>query len=275
MTIRMTDETATSTRLSFVLGDMVGSTRLWEKHPLELPAVLARLDALVTEHLDAFGGHRPAEQGEGENFVAAFERPDAAVGFAAGVQAALCAESWPGDVRVSVRIAVHTGEVGRREGGRYMGETLNRCARLRAIGHGGQVLVSAATAAPAVEHLTGAVFLRDLGSHHLRDLSQPERVAQLCGPGLPFEFDPLRSLDRASTNLPIQMTSFVGRAAEIAETTLLLRQRRLHVVLRSVAIAPGVKTCSKTGRGHDDSDSVRENETTTAVALSMQAPRSA
>jgi hypothetical protein len=83
------------------------------------------------------------------------------------------------------------------------------------------------------------VFLRDLGAHQLRDLSQPERVAQLCGPGLPFEFGPLRSLNRALTNLPLQVTSFVGRAGGLAETTLLLADRR-HVTLA------GAGGCGKT-----------------------------
>ncbi len=252
--------------VSFVLGEVVGSTRLWEQHPEQMPAVLARLATLVETELIRCGGHRPAEQGEGDNFVAAFPRPVDALEFAAALQAGFCAERWPGELAVTVRMAVHTGEARGREGGRYrrlrraereqrgtsalapepiepdgtyLGETLNRCARLRALGHGGQVLVSGATAGLAGAGLDGELFLRDLGTQLLRDLSQPERVAQLCGPDLPFEFAPLRSLDRALTNLPVQLTSFVGRAAELAETMLLLAERRF------VTLA-GAGGCGKT-----------------------------
>ena len=79
-----------------------------------MPAVLARLDALVAEHADARSGHRPPEQGEGDNFVVAFADAGAAVAFAADLQAALCGQSWPGDLSVSVRMAVHSGAAASR-----------------------------------------------------------------------------------------------------------------------------------------------------------------
>jgi predicted ATPase len=98
---------------------------------------------------------------------------------------------------------------------------------LRALAHPGQVLVSAATAVVVADQLADGGFLRDLGVHHLRDLSRPERVSQLCGPGLPFDFPPLRSLNRMPHNLPVQLTTFIGRVGEVAETSLLLADRRL------------------------------------------------
>jgi predicted ATPase/class 3 adenylate cyclase/DNA-binding CsgD family transcriptional regulator len=213
--------------VTFVLGDMASSTRLWEQHPDVMPAVLGRIDVLAGEVLVRHQGARPAEQGEGDNLVAAFGNASDAIRYAAELQAALVAEPWPDGIPVALRMAVHTGDARLRDGGRYMGEALNRCARLRALGHGGQVLLSAATSALVVEHLADGLFLRDLGSHHLRDLSQPDRIAQLCGPGLPFDFPALRALDRTMTNLPTQITSFVGRAAELAETTLLIGDRRM------------------------------------------------
>jgi len=225
--------------VTFVLGDVAGSTQLWEQRPAEMPAVLARLDALVDAGVAAHGGVRPAEQGEGDNFVAAFGKAADAVAFAAELQVALVNESWPGELEVGLRIALHTGDAKSRDGGRYMGEALNRCARLRALGHPGQVLVSGTTSALVVGPLPAGTFLRDLGVHHLRDLSQPERVAQLCGPDLPAQFPPLRSLDRAITNLPVQLTSFVGRAGELAEAGLLLADRRLLTLL-------GAGGCGKT-----------------------------
>lgn len=213
--------------MTFVLGDMAGSTRLWESYPDAMPTVLARVEELVNAEAAAYGGHRPAEQGEGDNFVVAFGKAGAAVAFAAALQAALWGEPWPQALPVVVRMAVHTGDARHRDGERYMGEAINRCARLRALGHGGQVLVSGATAALAAETLGADLYLRDLGTHQLRDLGHPERVAQLCGAELPAQFPPLRSLSRMLTNLPTQITSFVGRAAELAEATLLLSDRRL------------------------------------------------
>jgi predicted ATPase/class 3 adenylate cyclase/DNA-binding NarL/FixJ family response regulator len=213
--------------VTFVLGDMAGSTRLWETHPEDMPAVLARVEELVDDHAATYGGHRPAEQGEGDNFVVAFGKAGDAVAFAAVLQTALWAEPWPHALPVAVRMAAHTGDARHRDGERYMGEALNRCARLRALGHGGQVLVSGATAALTAETLGADLYLRDLGTHPLRDLGHPERVAQLCGPELPSQFPPLRSLNRMLTNLPGQITTFVGRAAELAEATLLIGDRRL------------------------------------------------
>ncbi|MDQ3944836.1 MAG: LuxR family transcriptional regulator [Actinomycetota bacterium] len=213
--------------VTFVLGDVVGSTRLWEEHASEMPVVLGRLEQIIDERLGAHRGALPAEQGEGDNFVAVFARADDAASFALHVARAVAGECWPGGIDVSLRMALHTGDARIRDGGRYMGDTLNRCARLRALGHAGQVLLSRATADLVVDHLSDGAFLRDLGVHHLRDLTRPERVAQLCAPGLPFDFPPLRSLEHLPNNLPVQMTSFIGRSGELAETAGLLAEHRM------------------------------------------------
>jgi predicted ATPase/class 3 adenylate cyclase/DNA-binding CsgD family transcriptional regulator len=213
--------------VTFVLGDVAGSTRLWEECAANMPAALTHLDEMVGTLVAASDGTRPVEQGEGDNFVAAFANARDAVAFAAALGRALGEEPWPGGLDVMLRMAVHTGDARQRDEGRYMGEALNRCARLRALAHPGQVLVSAATAALVADQLADGDFLRDLGVHHLRDLSRPERVSQLCGPGLPFEFPPLRSLNRMPHNLPVQLTTFIGRVGEVAEITLLLADRRL------------------------------------------------
>ncbi|MGH9010922.1 MAG: AAA family ATPase, partial [Acidimicrobiia bacterium] len=213
--------------VTFVLGDVAGSSRLWEDMAEAMPAVLARLDDLVDDLLGTHRGGRPAEQGEGDNFVAVFAEAGDAVAFAAAHQSALIEQAWPGGADVKLRTAVHTGDARRRDEGRYMGETLNRCARLRTLAHPGQVLISATTAELVADRLTGGWFLRDLGVHRLRDLSRPERVSQLCGPDLPFDFPALRSLDRLPNNLPVQLTTFIGRIGELTEASLLLGDRRL------------------------------------------------
>ncbi|MGH8972789.1 MAG: ATP-binding protein [Acidimicrobiia bacterium] len=213
--------------VTFVLGDVVGSTRLWEDHADAMPEALAKLDELIDTAVTAHGGARPAEQGEGDSFVAAFARAADAVRFSVALQTALGEDGWPDGTRVALRMALHTGEAQLRDGTRYMGEPLNRCARVRQLGHGGQVLLSSVTADLVVDQLRDGVFLRDLGVQHLRDLTRPERVWQLCAPRLPFDFPPLRSLDRLPNNLPVLVTSFVGRATELAETSALLAERRM------------------------------------------------
>jgi predicted ATPase len=179
------------------------------------------------------------EQGEGDSVVAAFSLASDAVAAALDAQRAISTEPWPAATPVRVRMAVHTGEAELRDGGNYFGTTVIRCARLRALAYGGQVLVSAATAEVVADRLPAGATLVDRGSQRLKDLSRPERVWELGHPDLPGGFGPLRSLDRLPHNLPVQLTAFVGRAAELAELRSLLGSCRL-VTLN------GVGGCGKT-----------------------------
>src|SRR5207244_4748246 len=122
------------------------------------------------------------------------------VAAACALQHAIVAEPWGTPTPLRVRIALHTGEADLREGD-YYGAAVNRCARLRAVAHGGQVLLSMATEELVREALPEGTSLRDLGLHRLRDLSQPERVFQLLHPDLPADFPPLTSLDALPNNL--------------------------------------------------------------------------
>ncbi len=129
---------------------------------------------------------------------------------------------------IRLRIGVHTGEVQLRDEGNYAGPTINRTARLRDLAHGGQTVLSGATEALVVDRLPEGAWLTDLGTHPLRDLPRPERVVQLCHPDLVNEFPPLRMLKAfAATNLPVQLTSFVGRDAELTQLRELLAQNRV------------------------------------------------
>jgi predicted ATPase len=125
-----------------------------------------------------------------------------------------------------VRMGVHTGEAEARAGD-YFGSAVNRAARLMSIGHGGQVLVSNSTAELARDGLPTSTSLLDLGEHRLKDLIRPEHVYQLVHPALPTGFPPLKSLDAYPNNLPIQLTTFIGREREMAETKRLLSTARL------------------------------------------------
>jgi predicted ATPase/class 3 adenylate cyclase len=200
--------------VTFLFTDIESSTRQWEMDASTMDAALARHDQVLRSAVEAHGGS--VVKGTGDGLLAAFSRASAALNAALEGQVALRAEDLP-----SARMAVHTGEAFERDGD-YFGPALNRAARLNAIGHGGQVLVSEAT-----ERLVTDCELRDLGEHRLRDLSRPERVFQLCHASLPCSFPALHSLESYPTNLPPQMTAFVGRDSEMQETAVALAGSRV------------------------------------------------
>jgi class 3 adenylate cyclase len=177
------------------------------------------LDAAISLH----AGVRPVEQGEGDSVVGAFSRASDALAAALDVQRAFAEEPWPAGGEVRVRMALHTGEIRLRDAGNYFGPTIIRCARMRAIGHGGQTLVSDATRDLVVDALVDGAELRDLGLHRLKDLGRAERVWQLVHPELAHEFPPLRSLGAMPTNLPAQVSSFIGREVEISSVRAAVR----------------------------------------------------
>ena len=150
-------------------------------------------------------------------------------GLAAAIdlQRRLLTEPAPEHGRPAPRTAVHTGEALLRGERYYTGAALTRCARLRDIAHGGQTLLSSATASLVAVSLPEGALLRDLGTHRLRDLSHADRVCELRTSGFDRDFPPLRSLDALTHNLPIQLTSFVGRADELAAVERLIRSERL------------------------------------------------
>lgn len=217
--------------VTFLLTDVEGSSRHWEANPDAASAALARQQEIVRDSTRRHGGALPVEQGEGDSSVSAFARASDAAACALDVQRMLRAEAWPAELVIRVRIALHTGEAELRPDGTYRGAALNRCARLRAIGYGGQILVSQATYEVLIDGLDDGMVLRDLGVHRLRDLARPEHVWQLCHQELVDEFPPLRSLDAAANNLPVQLTSFVGREAEIDAIGGLLSDRRLVTLI--------------------------------------------
>ena len=213
--------------VTFLLTDVEGSTKLWQRYPDAMPDVIARhyeiLDGVVARH----GGIRPQEQGEGDSIVAAFTRATDAAAAAVDIQRALLAEPCTDEIPLRVRIAVHTGEPVQRNDRNYLGVAIIRCARIRAAGHGGQILISDTTASLVGRNLPAGASLIELGRHRLKDLIAPEVVHQLTGPDLPTVFPPLNSLDRFRHNLPTQLTSLVGRVDEIAELTELLACERI------------------------------------------------
>ncbi|OBJ84649.1 transcriptional regulator [Mycobacterium gordonae] len=207
--------------VTLLLADVEGSTGLWESQPEQMAAALALLNRTVDETVAACGGVRPVEQGEGDSFVAAFARASDAVGCALALQRAPLAP-------IRIRIGLHTGEIQLRDQGNYAGPTINRTARIRDLAHGGQTVLSAVTESLVVDRLPEGMWLTDLGSYPLRGVPRPERVMQLCHADLRNEFPPLRVRNVvASHNLPTQLTSFIGRQAQMGELRELITENRL------------------------------------------------
>jgi predicted ATPase/class 3 adenylate cyclase/DNA-binding CsgD family transcriptional regulator len=207
--------------VTLLLADVEGSTRLWETQPEQMTAAMARMNQVISEAIAEHGGVRPVEQGEGDSFVAAFARASDAVACALELQRAALAP-------IRLRIGVHSGEIQLRDEGNYAGPTINRTARLRDLGHGGQTLLSGVTEALVLDRLPADAWLTDLGSHPLRDLPRPERVTQLSHPDLMNDFPPLRvSKAVVSQHLPVQLTSFVGREEQLTQLRGLLAENRL------------------------------------------------
>ena len=210
--------------VTFLFTDIEGSTRLWEQFSEQMRSALARHDALLREAIEDNNGH--VFKTVGDAFCAAFPTASDALQSALAAQQALYTEPWPAETPVRVRIALHTGSAEERDGD-YFGPPVNRVARLLAIGHGSQVLVSEVTQGLVRETLRGGCGLRDLGSHRLKDLQLSEHIFQLVSPDLPAEFPQLRSLQAFANNLPVQLASFIGREHEMEEVKSLLDRTRL------------------------------------------------
>jgi predicted ATPase/class 3 adenylate cyclase len=205
--------------VTFLFTDIEGSTRLLQSLGERWQPVLEDHNRLLREAIRDAGG--VDLRTEGDAFFAVFQSAPATVAAAAAAQQALAGHPWPDDADVRVRMGMHTGE-GAVGGDDYVGLDVHRAARIAATGHGGQVLVSSATAELVGGGLPDGISLRDLGEHRLKDLARPERIFQLTVNGLPAEFPPIRSLE-TPTNLPVERTSFVGREREVARVKELLQ----------------------------------------------------
>ncbi|MDR3545159.1 MAG: adenylate/guanylate cyclase domain-containing protein [Candidatus Limnocylindrales bacterium] len=211
--------------LTFVFSDIEGSTRLEQAiGTVAYGAIRERHRALLRA---AFAAHGGEEQGtEGDSFFVVFRSARGAIAAALAAQRALAAEPWPEGAEVRVRMGVHSGEA-RTHAGSLLGIDINRAARIAAVAHGGQVLVSEVARSLVRDEGQAGISFRDLGSHRLKDLDQPEQLHQLVADGLRGEFPPLRTIGARPNTLPAQLTSFVGRATERAAVDRLLAGHRL------------------------------------------------
>src|SRR5438552_14585586 len=210
--------------VTFLFTDIEGSTRLLQALGDRYETVLADHCRIIREAIAQGGGTEVNT--EGDSFFAVFPSADRAVQASTDAQRRLAAHGWPQGTAVRVRMGLHTGE-GRLGGTDYVGLDVHRAARIAGAGNGGQVLVSDATRALVEPGLPEGIGVLDLGAHRLKDLARPERIYQLEIAGLERDFAPIRTLDAHPNNLPLQLTSFVGRDAEIAAVRELVDAARL------------------------------------------------
>jgi predicted ATPase/class 3 adenylate cyclase len=196
--------------VALLFTDIDGAGALAQADSAGLQAAIPRMRAIVRDAVEGRGGTLFKVAGDG--CFGAFASVAAAVSAARDAQVRLLAEAWEPS-RLRVRAAIHVGAVEARDGD-YFGRPLNRTARILALGHGGQILLSSAAAELAGDALVGGAALRDLGSHRLKDIEHAERLFALVAPDLPADFPPVRSPQAAPNNLPIQLTRFVGRERE-------------------------------------------------------------
>ena len=185
------DTAQPSGTVTFLFTDIEGSTERWERAKDAMRAALAAHDELMRAAIAANGGS--IFKTVGDEFCAVFATAPAAIAAALDAQRRLQAEDFSAVGGMRVRMALHTGAADERDSD-YFGPAVNRAARLLAIGHGGQVLVSRTTADLLDAEMPEATTLRDLGNHQLRGLAGTERVYQLVAPKLPHSFPALRSL---------------------------------------------------------------------------------
>jgi len=215
---------AIGTERFFLFTDIEGSTQLWERAPVAMRQALAHHDALLREAAETHGGH--VFKTMGDAFCIAFSTAEAALKAALQAQYGLLQARYEDGIELKVRMALHGGEVERRDND-YFGPALNRVSRLRDAGHGGQLLASSWFKDQLAE-LEQA--WRDHGLHRLRGIAEPEQIFQYLAEGLPEEFPLLRTESAHPHNLPSETTAFVGRRSDLLALRTLLVEKRARLV---------------------------------------------
>lgn len=209
-----------------MLTDLRGSTQAWEKQPKAMRTAMVRHDAILASTIQNHAGELVEAGREGDSVLAVFRTAASAAACALDIQKDFATESWPDGLDLKVRVALNTGEAQLRKG-HYFGAALNRCARLLAACHPGQILLTKATESILADELPPDGELQDLGLHRFKDLARSEQVFQLNDPAHPSEFPRIQSLPQQQTNMPHYLTNFVGRAAELTALQSLLANSRM------------------------------------------------
>lgn len=227
--------------VTFLLTDIEDSTGLWEQAPSAMSSALARHEDIVGTKVESHGGILMSDQGEGDSTLSVFSSASDAVTCALDVQRALSAEDWPTPSPIRLRMGLHSGEAEVRNA-RFLGPAVNKCARLRAIAAGGQIVMSSVTASIVASRLPQDAELIDLGERQLRSIPRPERVFQLLHADLPEGSTAAHAITPL-VEPPKRKRSrvLVGREREMEQLNALLDEA-LAGVVKTLLIAgdPGV-----------------------------------
>ena len=240
--------------VTFLFTDIEGSTRLWETEQAAMRVALTRHDALIREAIQRYGGH--VFKTGGDSFCAAFRTAKDAVSAALAAQQALRVEPWPETARIAVRMGLHTGDAEQRDND-YFGPTLNRVARVMAIAHGGQTLLTGRARELCEKILPAGASLRPLGEQHFKGIEQPEAVFQLCHPDLRLDFPPLKVLlaPADDTTPSIGVLPFVNRSNDPDNEYFAdgLSEELMNVLakIRGLRVASRTSAFSFKGKGTD------------------------
>ena len=213
--------------VTLLFSDIEGSTRHLQRGDERYVDVLEASRLLLRTAFHQYHGHEVDTQGDA--FFVVFARATDAASAAVEAQRALASHAWPEGVAVRVRMGLHTGEPHLAAEG-YVGLDVHRAARIMNAGHGGQILLSQTTRELVEYELPEGASLRGLGEHRLKDLEHPSHLYQFVIPGLPADFPPLKTLDAHTHNLPIQLTSLIGREQEIAAVRHLLQRQEVRLL---------------------------------------------
>ena len=210
--------------VTFLFTDIEGSTLLAQEFPESLPAALKKHHAIIHKATESNNGF--VYEIVGDAFCCAFHNSVDAINAAIAAQINLANEKWD-EVKIKIRIGIHSGDV-EWNGKRYMGYiTLARTARVMSSAYGEQIIISNDAYELAIEKTPNKISFRDLGERRLKDLKQPVRLYQILSEGLREDFPPLKTLDARPNNLPVQLTSFIGRETEMKTVKDLLKQTHL------------------------------------------------
>lgn len=229
--------TRPSGTVTFLFTDIEGSTKLAQQYPDAIQGLLTRHHEILRQCIQAQNGY--SFQNEGDSLAVAFHSPLDAVKAAINAQHLLQSEAWS-PAPIKVRMGIHTGAAQLNDttaSTAYTGYTaLATTARIMSAGHGGQILISNATQSVIRDELPKHVSLRDMGERRLKDLILPERIYQLNVPGLPSEFAPLKTYEHTRHNLPLQLTTFIGRKKEVGQIKQRMEKNRLVTLTGSGGI---------------------------------------
>ena len=218
--------------VTFLFTDIEGSTKLAQEHSNEMPALLARHNEILNQAIQRHNGY--VFQIVGDSFSAAFQNVRDAVNAALDAQNALHKETWS-PAPIKVRMGIHTGAARLTidsTDSKYDGyATLAQSQRIMSAGHGGQILLSQTTHDLLASNIPNDTKLSDMGEHNLKDIVQIQRIYQVNTPDLPSEFPPLKTQKVKNHNLPVKLTTFIGRERELIEAKKWLNEARLLTLI--------------------------------------------